>query len=135
MSLKLDDLITASGKYPERKKSFELTPEVIANGEDLIKRVNALFNDLNIDVPKVSSGFRPSVVNSKIANAAKRSAHMIGKAIDLEDPKGELGQLVMLRPDLLKKHGLMLENPQFSKTWIHLDTVYRPPRSNQMFNP
>lgn len=130
----LEDLVTASGKYPERFKSPELTLEVIDNGMALLDKVNALLSDLGIQNVKVSSGFRPSAVNAGIPNAAKKSSHMICKAIDLEDPDGKLDKLIESRPDLLRKYGLFQENPVSTKNWAHLDCADRPDRPSRQFS-
>jgi len=141
--LTLEDLITSSGKYPERANSPELTAELKANGADLVKRINNLLKDIyTIDV-KVSSGFRPSSVNSTILNAAKRSLHMTLKACDISDPQGKLRDILLKNvdeksnssDDVLTKYGLWLENPQATKGWIHLDAGVRTPRKRKVFNP
>jgi hypothetical protein len=133
--ISLQDWITSSGKYPERAKSNELTEDVVNNAMILLLRVNNLLKDLNFSVMKVSSGFRPSDVNAKIGGA-KKSAHMTGKAIDLIDDNDQhVGKMIALRPDLLKKHGLMIENIKSTKNWVHLDWVERSYRESMMFNP
>lgn len=119
----------------------ELTPDIIDNAKKLIAKVNALLQDLGWtkDV-KVSSGWRPAAINAGIGNASKKSSHMTGVALDLEDNKDqELGKLVLSRPDLLKKHGLWLED--LSNTigkftnWVHLDFKERTARDIQVFKP
>lgn len=130
----LNDYITASGKYPERLKSPELTDEVKKNAQQLLDKVNALLKDLNLKDIKVSSGFRPSAVNANIKGAAKKSNHLIGNAIDLLDPKNKLDELFMNNLKLLEKHGLYLEHPSKTNTWSHLQQV--PPASgNRVFMP
>jgi hypothetical protein len=140
--LTLQDLLTSSGKYPERAKSTELTDEIKANGEKLLESVNSLLKELGITGVKISSGFRPSSVNSKVPNAAKRSLHMICKAVDLEDKNGEIDKAIASRDDLKKKYGLWQEacgsSAQFpDKTvgWAHLDNKDRGSRKENMFNP
>lgn len=135
MAITLKDLLTSSGKYPEREKHKEVTPEVIKNAETLLKAVNSLLTDLKIDKATVSSGFRPSDVNSAIPNAAKKSLHMIGCAIDIADADGALDKLIESRDDLKKKYGLWQENPGDTKGWMHLDNKDRGKRSKNTFNP
>lgn len=141
----LQDYLTASGSYPARAKSPELTPELLKNAEDLLSRVNALLKDLGIDKSKVSSGFRPSAVNAGIANAAKKSYHMRCLAIDILDDKDQsLAKRIQKDAEdnklnsLLHKHGLWLEHPQFTKgkfsTWCHLDCGTRKDREVRVFN-
>ena len=68
----VDDVITSSGRYPERKESPELTDEVKSNIAGLVDKVNRLLTELkwNKNV-SISSGFRPSNVNIKTKGAAK----------------------------------------------------------------
>jgi len=133
----LDDLITASGTYPERRNSPELTDEVKANLIILKDRVNAMLVDLGITDAIVSSGFRPSSVNSAINNAAKLSAHMTGEACDLLDNSNQnLAKTVT--KSVLEKHDLYREDYDFTKgkvtNWCHVQT--RKTRSgNRIFKP
>ena len=138
--LSLDNVVTASGKYPDRAKSLELTDEVKSNINDLITRVNALLTELDIKQVSVSSGFRPTSVNAGIANAAKKSLHTQGKAVDLLDDKEQkLANLIVESPNLLKKHGLWIEDPAATKgqntNWVHLDCGIRKDRPSRMFKP
>ncbi len=145
----IQDWITSSGRYPERAKSPDLTPEVLKNAEDLIARVNALLKEIGWTKPvSISSGFRPAAVNSKIQNAAKRSAHMTGKALDIfQDKKDaqELGRLIRKIQDnqgvkgILGRHGLMMESLEATigknSDWVHIDTVFRKERPSMEFKP
>ena len=135
--LQLDDWITSSGKYPDRANSEELTTKVKDNAQLLLDSVNDLLVSLGIDLSKVriSSGFRPSSVNSKIPNAAKRSLHMTGLALDLEDLDGEIDKLISEKPELLKTYQLWLEHPDHTKNWSHLDKGTRKDRDIRIFNP
>ena len=117
----LEKYITASGKYKDRLLSSELTKEVKDNAVMLLNRVNQLLKELGIDVADVSSGFRPSSVNAKIKGAAKKSLHMLGKAIDISDPKHELYKKVEANPKLLTKYGLWLEHKDDTPGWCHFD--------------
>lgn len=135
MALTVKDIIDSSGKYPERAKSPELTLDVKTNIEDLVKRVNNLLNAIWKAPVKVSSGFRTSAVNSGIHNAAKKSLHMNGQAVDIFDPDGKLKALVLERPELLADFGLWMEDPAATPGWQHLDTGKRSPRSIRIFKP
>lgn len=138
--LTLNDVVTASNKYPDRAKSPELTDEVKSNINDLITRVNALLTELGVKQVTVSSGFRPSAVNAAIANAAKKSLHTQGKAVDLLDDKAQtLANLIAKSPNLLKKHDLWIEDPSATKgqstNWVHLDCGVRKDRPSRSFKP
>lgn len=129
------DVITSSGKYPERANSSELTLEVRDNIDKLLLKVNAFLHDLQIPIPKVSSGFRPSSVNSKTPGAAPHSQHMIGCAVDLEDVGDKLEDIVTSRDPLLKKYGLWQESPIYTAGWVHLDMLDRGLRPRNRFIP
>src|SRR5258706_15700069 len=64
----LSDLITSSGKYPDRANSPELTAQLKDNGVQLLNKVNQLLEELKITSATVSSGFRTSVANTSISN-------------------------------------------------------------------
>ena len=124
MVITLQDWITSSGRYPERAKSKELTDEVKANAEELLKRVNAAFKELGITKASVSSGFRPSEANS-VAGGAKKSNHMIGMAIDVIDDKNQ-SLCKKFTKDVLDKFDLYREDSEYTKgknsNWCHLQT-------------
>ena len=117
----LESYITASGKYKDRLESNELTKEVKDNAVRLLNRVNQLLKELGYSKANVSSGFRPSSVNAKTKGAAKKSLHMLGKAIDIADPNHELYKKVEQKPELLKKYGLWMEHKEDAPTWCHFD--------------
>jgi len=138
--LTLKRYLTADNKYPDRETHKELNDEIKKNAEDLLKRVNALLADLGIDKVAVSSGFRPSGVNANTPGSAKKSAHMRGSAIDLSDDKSQtICKKILAKPELLKKHGLWMEDPARTigknTNWTHLDTVVRKDRPIQVFKP
>ncbi len=131
--INLEDYITASGKYKDRLKSDELTKEVKDNAVILLNKVNQLLKDLGITEAKVSSGFRPSAVNAATKGAAKKSLHMTGKAVDLEDAKHDIAHKILARPDLLKKYELWMEDTAATPTWCHLDIGTRSDRPLRVF--
>jgi hypothetical protein len=141
----LDDWITSSGRYKERKSSPELTPEVIANAIELVSKVNKLLNSIKwtSDI-SLSSGFRPSDVNANVPGAAKKSGHTIGLALDIFQDKnsGNLGTYIrslQKTDNILGSHELMMESLESTvgknSNWVHLDTVKRTPRPSMEFKP
>lgn len=124
--LTLEDLLSSSGKYPEREKSPECTGEVVINATKLLNHVNGLLVRIDRN-PKVSSGFRTSAANSA-AGGVKKSGHMLGKAVDLEDPDGSLDAAIT--DELLEEFDLWREDPAKTKGWCHLDIT---PRKNRTF--
>jgi len=137
----LKDYLTASGDYPAREKSSELTPEIVSNANKLLEKVNALLADLGITKVKVSSGFRPLSVNTTVKNAAKKSHHTTCNAIDIVDDSKQSLSLKLLKDaddnkqnSLLAKHGLYMEHPQHTigknTNWTHLQQI--PPGSKSL---
>lgn len=122
-------------KYPE-----ELTSDIITNCTILLEKVNALLFSLGIKEAKVSSGWRPAAVNAGVKNAAKKSLHMTGKAVDIMDDKGQsLAKKILEKPELLKQYDLWLESPDNTKgvntNWVHLDIGVRYERPVRIFKP
>lgn len=118
------------------------SPEVYANSVILLERVNHLLEmvlKLVPDMeaakhPQVNSGWRPAAYNATVPNAATRSKHTTGEAIDLADPDGELDNLLLDNIGLLQGAGLWMEHPLATKNYCHLQCV--PPRSsNRVFYP
>ena len=134
-------LLTSSDKYPDRALSPELTDEMVEDGADLIRQVNALLEDLESSASDISSGFRPASVNANTPNSAKKSLHMVCKAVDLVDDKDQtLAKLIAANSELLTKHGLWLEHPDSTKgkstNWVHLDnSSTRKDRPIRIFKP
>lgn len=120
------------------KNPSDYTPEVEKSAEDLIHKVNYLLTFFKVDRPdfivQMSSGWRPKTYNDKIPNAAKKSNHITGKAVDIADLNKALGGWCITHTDILEKCGLWIENPQATATWVHFQTV--PPKSGRrIFNP
>ena len=133
--IKLIDWITSSGKYSDRAKSSELTDEVQKNAQILLENVNKLLSDVGILECKISSGFRPSTINNKTPNAAKKSLHMSGKAIDILDINQKIAHKILKNPKLLKKYNLWMEDPVYTPSWCHLDIGNRSERPLRIFKP
>lgn len=119
----------------------EPTEDVKANAVELLNRVNALLERITSDAglaeaasPVVNSGWRSAAYNLTIPNAAPKSKHITGQAIDLADPEGELDQYLMDYRTLLMDYGLWLEHPLATKGWTHLQSV-APRSGNRVFYP
>lgn len=128
--------ITLDDYWMGRDKTYasELTPEIRENASRLIKVVNELLEELGVTTSvRVSSGWRPSAINSRTPGAASKSYHLTGLAIDLHDPDGELDKLIMDRHTLLNKAGLWHEHPESTPGWCHLDLGTRSARGIRVF--
>ena len=137
-------VITSDNKYPSRARSTELTEEVIINIENTCLVLNNFFEELNeiclneereVLSLKISSGFRPSFVNSNIINASKRSGHLTGIAVDFKDSNHKLYDVIFKYNFLLKKYNLFLEDKNSTKFWVHLDLKQRSKREINIFIP
>lgn len=139
----LQNYLTASGTFPERASHKELTPVLIGNANALLDKVQALFKELGLSLENytVSSGFRPTEVNAKTPNAAKKSLHTLCLAIDIVDDKNQtLAKLMQQKANLRKKYGIWLESPKYTKgkktNWVHLDiSTGRKVRDSMEFIP
>lgn len=143
--LTIEMVITSSNAYPDRAKSPELTKEVRSNIQRLVQAVNQLLDHLKWQAPiAVSSGFRTTQSNAKIANAAAKSLHTLGLAVDIMQPKNNnaLAQAIrqaQAKDKILTKLGLWMEDPQFTvgknTSWVHLDLGTRADRPSREFKP
>lgn len=132
-------MITLDDYKMGRDKQFpsEWTDEVEANAVELLRRVNALLEELGYANPVVSSGFRPAAVNAATAGSAKHSNHMMGLAIDIRDEADQpLANVLLNTLELLEKHELWMESPDNTKgkytPWVHLQSV-SPRSGNRVF--
>lgn len=113
--------------------------EVSGNALELLAKVNLLLARAAAEVecaaiPRVNSGWRPEIYNASIPNAAPKSKHITGQAVDLADPEGALDEWCMKNLHSLEELGLWLEHPLSTRRWTHLQSV--PPRSqNRVFIP
>lgn len=115
----------------------DMTPEIVRNAGHLLRRVNnliALMHAIEIEAHPITgnpiaSGWRPPAINAATRNAAPRSKHMSGNAVDLYDPEGDIDAWCMEHLDFLADAGLWLEHPSATKGWCHLQQV--PPRSER----
>lgn len=117
-------------EYPEEFESSG----VADNARFLLHQVNGLLKSLDIEGVEVRSGWRPKDINAKVGGSS-RSYHLVGRAIDIADPLGGLGIILSQNPEKLRAHQLWLEDPQKTKTWVHLDNGMRRDRESRIFLP
>ena len=123
-------MIKLSDYLMGREKICPLTKGQLESACELLGAVGYLFGKLNIE-PILSSGYRPSHFN-KIAGGAARSGHLTCEAIDIKDPDGSIAKLLMSNLELLEHLGLYLEDPEYTKNWVHLQTR---PTLRRVFKP
>lgn len=118
----------------------ELTPEIRANAEVTVDRVNKLLieAELGMVMPgtdevtgtPVASGWRPAGINSRTMNAAAGSKHLTAQACDIQDtPERDFARWCLRNLWFLDTVGLWMEDPQWTPDWVHLQTV--PPGSRK----
>lgn len=108
-------------------------PERIANAKELLKRVNALLDDLTqqnlyvlVNNPKTGSqisgeiygGFRPQ----SCPIGAPDSSHKVGQGVDVFDHDNALDNFLDGHPEYLAKYDLYRERAKDTLTWCHLQT-------------
>lgn len=118
----------------------DATPEVRANAQTMLARVNALYaiaarDGVPLpDNPNTKSGvsgsgnggFRPRACPV----GAPSSTHKDGNGVDRYDPSRAFAAWCLSHQDVLASMGLHMEDPRWTPTWVHLQDV--PPRSQRI---
>ena len=115
-----------------RDKQHPITPEQSDNLDDLIRALNPVRHLYGAPL-FLSSGYRPSMINSNVGGA-KRSAHMQCQAVDIIDKDGLIANWVLNHLTLLEENGIFMEDPRYTKGWIHLD-IRGPKSGKRVFIP
>ena len=111
----------------------DVTDEVLANATELVHRANAVLEQMvaggctplrnpgtNTYISgQTLGGFRPQ----SSAVGAPRSKHKMGQALDLYDPYRELAKWAVNHPADMKDIGLWIEDPRWTPTWLHIQSV------------
>jgi hypothetical protein len=136
-------MITKQEYFSRHKKpiaSNQIEVLHIVNAEFLISKVNqlwAVYEKQNGNRPLiVSSGYRTKAINASIKGSAKRSNHMMGLAVDIQDPQKILQRWLKTPAGLkaLEDADLYCEDFSFTKTWVHFQTT-RPLSGMRFFMP
>ncbi len=126
----------------DRAYASELTDAIRRDAAETVRRANALIasfvraNPANTAVRGVASGWRPSAVNAATPGAAKKSNHMLGRALDITDRDGALDAwlITLSGQAALTQIGLWIEHPSATPNWSHVQII--PPASgNRVFKP
>lgn len=124
-------MITAKEILGEVKQE-DLSDELKKNLEVLLERVNKFRKEYNSPM-YVNSGYRSPDKNAAVGGA-KNSAHMSCQAVDFRDNDGKIKQYIADNKDILERCDLYMEDPDYTKTWVHLQS--RPTKSgNRIFKP
>lgn len=103
-----------------RDKEYPLDDLQKANLEKLLVALNIVRKTYGKSMI-VTSGYRPPGINKKIGGA-KSSSHMTLEACDFRDTDGELAKWCLANIAVLEKAGLYMEDPRYTKGWVHLQT-------------
>lgn len=137
-------IIPADYYMDKRDERFaaDLTDEIRDNVAELLGRVNLLLTWAYAEGVRpaldartgthVASGWRPKAINDATRNAADHSKHLTGQAIDLRDNgTRDLAIWCLKNEESMAEIGLWMERPQWTPTWVHLQTV--PPGSRRRY--
>ena len=128
MRFSVEELLKAGTHKWDKSQVDDVT---LRNLEDLCRKINAL----GYQPPKVASSCLRSIADQKRINpTAMGSSHLYGAAVDISDPKGELKAWITKNSQLLTYNGLWMEDPKYTKTWVHLQ-IYAPKSMNRFFIP
>jgi hypothetical protein len=125
----------------DRVYADQLTDGIRANAAETVRRANrliAIYQKQTGDTRarKVSSGWRPAAVNAVTPGAARKSSHMLGRAIDIADASKAMKVWLMtdIGQKALVECELWMEHPDATPTWVHVQIV--PPGSGRrVFRP
>lgn len=111
----------------------EWTDEIQNNVEILLGHVNAMLDEFG-ENRGLRSGWRPKSVNDRIPNASRKSKHITGQAVDIEDDDGRLKEFALARDTeqgytTLERYGLYAEYGDATPTWLHVQII--PPGSGK----
>ena len=107
----------------------DLTTVEQHNLEDLLKAINVVRQVWGLPMT-VTSGFRSQQDQARINPKATHSAHLEGKAVDIEDKDGSLMKWTIENEALLERTGLWVEKGTIG--WVHYQIR---PAHNRFFIP
>jgi hypothetical protein len=139
-------MITLNEFLMGREKSYPLTIELALKAAATLAAINYIRGRYGKPL-SVSSGYRPGRFN-KAANGASSSSHLTCEAVDCQTKEASVwrdidGSSYLITHfsnwcldnlDELRKAGLFLEDPRFTKSWTHLQTR-TPPSLSRVFKP
>lgn len=132
--LTVERLLNGYDKSMQFKK--EVTPELLENLQKTADIINQFLKHVGIVNEIVSSGWRPSSVNEQTVNAAKKSNHILGLAVDLKDVNHNIFKAILKPENLAKAQelGIYFEDARWTPTWVHMQIV-SPKSGKRIFIP
>jgi uncharacterized protein YcbK (DUF882 family) len=117
--------------------NYPTTPEIDANLEELLKRLNVLRAAYGKPLT-ITSGLRSNEQQQALIAAGKsnapKSKHLRGLAADVYDPNGEFWAWLMVNMELLESTGIWLESKNATPTWTHCQII-SPNSGKRIFDP
>jgi hypothetical protein len=136
--------VTSAEYFSEYLGDPSVTMHMVANAADLLDRVNPVYELAKADgceLPdnpdtgsgisgKGHGGFRAP----QCTVGATNSTHRTAQGIDRYDPSRKFAGWCLAHESLLKDYGLSMEDPRWTPSWTHLQSV--PPHSgNTVYIP
>jgi len=115
-------------KGRDKQYAADFTQEISDNLDKLLIILNKLQAAYGKRLP-ISSGWRPPAVNEATSNAAKKSNHLKGLAVDIADADGDFMRWCLSNLELMKELGVWFEDFRWTPTWTHCQIV--PPGSGR----
>lgn len=128
MRFDVKELLSAGSHKWEEK---DVDPITLRNLEDLCRKINALGYQ---PAMYASSCLRSFADQKRINPKAMGSSHLYGCAVDVIDKDGKLAAWVKANKAKLEQCGLWVENPDYTKGWLHFQ-AYAPRSMSRIFNP
>lgn len=116
MRFTVEELLKA-GSHKWAKEEVGIV--ILRNLEDLCLKVNKLGYQPPM---RASSCLRSIKDQQRINPKAMGSSHLYGCAVDIADPNGFLSDWLECCPEKLEDCGLWMEDPKYTKGWVHLQT-------------
>lgn len=115
-----ENILDSDGRYKARAKAADET--VRHQAFVLAARLHELFIVFRREKrPRITSGYRTPAAN-KAAGGAAKSAHIEGRACDFSDHDGEFAKWCLKNLYLLEENNLWMEDPEYTKGWVHLQS-------------
>lgn len=129
MAISKDELLKGRDKqYPK-----EYTKEISDNLDKLLVAVNQIRSAYATPMT-VTSGWRPAEINASTPGAAKKSKHMIGLAVDIQDKDNRLMNWVLANLKLMKQLDIYVEDFRWTPGWVHFQ-LGKPTSGKRIFVP
>ncbi len=120
-----------------RDKDSPIDDEMRTSAQHLLSKVNELLEHFYKANPgstrTITSGYRPAAINASVGGA-KKSHHQACRAVDISDQDRKLAKFCLDNLQLLDELGLWIEDPRWTKNWLHFQLV-SPSSGKRVFVP